>query len=313
VTPQIVELDRISIVAPLGLRFWDGLTNQVISDGLYVTVYPPGDPQRSVHVYPNRGGVFGVRHVRGLRVFEGGAGDAEFWASANVGQPLLVEVVDADGRFTSFSFRTWAPQRGLAAWTELSSLSPWGSPPGSSSQSTAWVPLFSATTRAVAGGVGVIRGQLFDPTLRGGHGGPAAWAVLEVDVPGQSPVRSIADAEGRVAVLFAYPTPPVESLAGGTGSPQSPLSGPTASRLTEQTWVLTLRIAYTSLQFGPGRLPDLDDTFNQPPAVMWADLAQTRPLTETPLYFGLETVLRSVDDSGSTRPSVVFVHAGSPH
>jgi hypothetical protein len=312
VIPQIRELDRDSIVAPLGFRFWDGLTNQVISDRLLVWVYPMGDQRRSIQAYANRIGIFAVRHVPGLRVFESGAGDADFWAAVHATQPLMVEVTDLDRRFVPFSLRTWAPQRGLLAWPELSGLtSPLGSPLGSPFGATSWVPLFSAPTRAVPGGVGVIRAQLYDPALFGGQGGPAAWAVVEVDLPGQAPVRSIADDTGRVAILFAYPTPPVESLA-GAGSPLSPLAGPPPPRLTNQTWTLKLRAAYRPLNMGPGLLPDLDDVLSQPGAVMWADLAQTRVLTETQLQFGRETVLRSLDDSGRTRPSVVFVRAGSP-
>jgi hypothetical protein len=69
-------------------------------------------------------------------------------------------------------------------------------------------------------------------------------------------------------------------------------------------------------------LPDLRETLMQPQAVMWADRAQTEPLTETLLNYGRETILRSLDQnnafqqsppSSSTRGSVLFITpAGSP-
>jgi hypothetical protein len=206
--------------------------------------------------------------------------------------------------------RTSAPQRGQLIWPQAPGLAPLGSP----ASATSWVPLFSAATRPVPGGVAVIRAQLWDPTLQAGLGGPAASAILETVLPGQPSVWSIADNQGRVALLFPYPTPPVESLSADIGSPLSPLSpvsGPPIGPLTEQTWTLAVRAMYRPFDPVP-RLPDLADTLEQPSAVIWADLARTRVLTEMQLQFGRETVLRSVDESGRTRPSVLLVQAGSP-
>jgi hypothetical protein len=133
--------------------------------------------------------------------------------------------------------------------------------------------------------------------------------VLEVDVPGRLPVRSIADANGAVAVLFGYPTPPVEPLG---SSPVSPLSAPQSVRLVDQIWTLAVRLAYGRLAVAPESLPDVDEVLAQPAATMWQDLAQTRELRVAALQFGQETVLRSVDDSGLTRPSVVYVQGVTP-
>jgi hypothetical protein len=254
-----------------------------------------------------------VRHVPGLRVFEGGDGDDEFWSAPWPSVDLTLRVIDLEGRFVPFSLRTSAPHRGLLTWTDLPGLSPLGSPPGSPLSSTHWVPLFSATTRPVPGGVGVIRAQLEDPTLRGGKGGPAAWAVLEIELPGQPPVRSIADARGQVAVLAAYPAPPVESLAGGSpvSSFLSPLASAGPAGLPNQSWTVAVRAAYRPGVPLPGP-PDLGRVLAQPPAILWADVARTQALTNAELRYGRDTVLRSDNTSGATRSPVLLIQAGSP-
>jgi hypothetical protein len=297
--PQILELDHNTNVAPLGVRFWDTLTDKPISAGLFVSVYAPGDRQRAVTVFPNRSDVFVFQHVNGLRVFESGAGDAAFWLAPQPSKDLVIEVSDAENRFVPFSLRTSAPQRGLLSWPQVSNLSLLTPPMGR----TPWVPLFSAATRLVAGGVGVIRAQLWDAT----QDGPAAWAVFEVDIQDHVTVQSIADARGRVAVLFPYPTPRVEPL----GAAGSPVYGPGTSALRDQIWTLTIRARYGQLN-PPTGIPDLEDALSQPIALMWGDQARSRLLADAQLQFGKETVLRSLDDSGLTRPSVLLVQAGSP-
>jgi hypothetical protein len=171
------------------------------------------------------------------------------------------------------------------------------------------VPLFSAPTRPVPGGVGVVRAQLVDPTATSsqGPGGPAAWAVLEASVPGQPAVRSIADDQGRIALLVPYPPPSSVPLAGVGGSPLIGTS-PAALPLSEQTWLLTIRAAYAP-RAGLGGLPELAETLEQPAALVWADQARTHLLDQVELRYGRETVLTSRDPS---EPSVLFIQAGSP-
>jgi hypothetical protein len=295
---EIRELERQSIVAPIGFRFWDSLTNQVISNGLSVTVAPVTDPRRLLTVSPSRGGVFGVQHLPGLRAWERGAGDGDFWSAPQPAIDLRIDVVDLEGRFVPFTFRTSAPRRGLITWAQLG---------GSPISSVSFVPLHSAPTRVVPGGAGVLRAQLVDAVT----GAAAAWALLEVDVPGLGQARSIADDKGRVAVLFPYPTPPVESLFDSSPLQTSPLTSPQTAGLTQQTWLLPVRAAYRPLMPPPLR-PDLESVFEQPPALLWADQARTSPLTLAPLQFGQETVLRSLDVIGRPRPSELLVQAGSP-
>lgn len=308
-TPAIVELDRVSIVSLLGVRFWDSLSARVISDGLIVTVFAGTEPRRAVPTYATRTGVFSVRHIPGMRAVERGPGDPDLWTKPPH-EAVTLEVTDGQARFVPFRLRTSVPLRGLLSWPDSSRLSPLGSP----LDGAPWVPLFSSATRPVPGGVGVIRAQLWDPALRGGHGGPAAWAVLETQLSGRLLARSIADESGRVALLFPYPTPPVESFAASFGSPVSPLSplsAPAVPRLSDQTWILRIRVMYRPVH-PVSRLPDLDDVLDQPEGVLLAEISGSPALEDVQLQFGKETVLRSVDETGQTRPSVLLVRAGSP-
>ena len=74
---RMVVLDRLTIVAPLGVRFQDAITGEVIADGLTVSAYPLKQPNARRSLFPNRRGVFVLRHAPGLRDVENGAGDAD--------------------------------------------------------------------------------------------------------------------------------------------------------------------------------------------------------------------------------------------
>ena len=292
-------LERITRTAPLGLRFWDSLSGQVVRDGLQVSAALELQPQRPARVSLTPSGVFSISEVPGLRSFERPTSDADPWSAPLPSQRLLVQVRDAFSRFVPFGVRITAPQRGL--WS-LPFDSPFGASPA--------VPLFSAPTRPVPGGVGVVRAQVVDPTANGGQGGPAAWAVLEASVPGQPAVRSIADGQGRIALLVPYPPPSTVPLAGVGGSPLIGTS-PAALPLSEQRWQLTIRAAYAP-RTGLAGLPELVETLEQPAALIWADQARTHLLEQAELRYGRETLLVSGDPSGRSQSSVLFIQAGSP-
>src|SRR2546428_6671092 len=96
------KLERLSILAPLGIRFWDAVTNSIIADGLRVTAYPLSNPARRVQGFPNRSGVYVLQNLPGMRDIEHGAGDAEFWTNLPPRRPFVVEVVDNSRRFQPF-------------------------------------------------------------------------------------------------------------------------------------------------------------------------------------------------------------------
>ncbi len=196
-----------------------------------------------------------------------------------IGMMLVVEVRDLYGRFLPF---TWTPPM-------ASPLQP--------AHSLHRLPLFSAPSRLLPAGVGVVRAELHEP-----DGTPAASAVLEVTPPGQAPLRGMADDQGRVVVVVPYPPPEPEPLA--NASPLAPLAA--GGKRAAQTWRLLVRAAYQPLRPAP-TLPDIDVALAQPPAILWADIARSAALTTLELQFGRGTLLASVDTTGLTRPSELLI------
>ena len=181
-----------------------------------------------------------------------------------------------------------------------------GSPP----EATFGIPLFSTASRAVPTVVAIIRADLWDPQAGPNQqGGPAAWALLEAQVPGRSPVHGLADAQRRVALIFAYPEVVTIGLASPPDvSPQSPPTG--GMSLREQSWPITLQAAYERRNPVPQILP-LGEILAQPPARLWDDFSQTE-MTQVTLRFGQELVLKSSNVAGRPRSELWITPAGSP-
>jgi hypothetical protein len=142
------------------------------------------------------------------------------------------------------------------------------------------VPLYSAPTRPVPAGMAAIRAELWDPARKA----PASYALVEATAAGLRTVRGVADAAGRVAIVFPYPPP-----AGGVDGQGNPLPPPA---FTRQEWDVGLRAFYApSSPVQP--LLDLDAVLSQPAADLWSDEARSAPLTKVTLRFGRELVLRT--------------------
>ena len=275
---SVTVLERLSLVAPLGVCFWDDVSKSRVCDGLAVSAYPAAQRERRVAAVLNTTGVYAFPSIPGVRALE----DAP--------QQVVVEVTDSLRRFIPFSFTATVPTRGLYSPA-------CGSPPGPLAPG---VPLFSAPARSVPAAMAVVRAELWDPLA----GAPAAWAVLEVRADGLPPVRGIADDRGRVAVILGYPEPP--------GPPISSPGPSTGPALTDQTWTVRVLASYAPHSPVP-TLPDLCATLSQPAAVVWADAARTRTLTSATLSFGRELLIRSLD--ASNRPleqGLLITPTGSP-
>jgi hypothetical protein len=216
--------------------------------------------------------------------------------------PFIVEVVDSARRFQPFSLSLALPIRGVVDGQAFMD----GSPPSL----TFGVPLFSTPSRIVPAAMAVIRADLWDPQAGADQqGGPAAWAVVTGHVPGRPAVRGVADARGKLALIFAYP----EVVTNGLTSPpdSSPLSPPEAGMsLREQAWPITLQAAYERRDPVPQILP-LVDILAQPPARLWDDFSQTE-LTQVTLRFGQELILKSSNVQGRPRSELWITPAGSP-
>ncbi|MCA1564713.1 MAG: hypothetical protein LC803_03455 [Acidobacteria bacterium] len=301
-------LERLTLVAPLGLRFHDAATGERVGGGLVVTVYPANNTAQRVAAFVNRSGTYVLHHAPGLRAFAHGAGDDEFWNNLPPTQTFVVEVIDEERRFQPFLFEAELPApRGLFNW-----VSPFEPSPPAGGQS---VPLYSAPARAPRSGMAVVRADLWNAEANA----PAAWAVVEARLDGQLHARGLSDARGSVALVFPYPKP--------TDSPlSSPLASPPVNKnvpLLEQTWELTLNAGYAPQDDDaarqPSPLPDLRaalDQLNAPPAVLWADFAAEEELSGATLKYGQELILKSQDSITVSPPapqSVLFITpAGSP-
>jgi len=299
---QLPVIEHLTIVTPLGLRFWDEVSARVIGDGLIVTAYPELQPNRRVLAVSNPSGIYTLQHLPGLRAVENGAGDAAFWDTHPPRWPFIIEVVDSVRRFQPFLLSLALPVRGLVDGQAFMG----GSPPGL----TFGVPLYSTANRSVPAATAVIRADLWDPQAGPDHqGGPAAWAVLEAQVPGRPAVRGVADGQGRVVLIFAYP----EILTNGLNSPPassplSPLEG--GMSLREQAWPITLQATYERRDPVPQILP-LVEILAQPPARLWDNFQQIE-LTQVTLRFGQELVLKSSNVQGRPRSELWITPAGSP-
>jgi hypothetical protein len=147
-----------------------------------------------------------------------------------------------------------------------------------------FVPLYSAPTRATQGGMAVLRAELWNPQARDGLGAPASYALVEARVAGMPTLRGVADARGRLALVFPYPPPSGETDEHGNTQP------PPA--FTSQRWDVELRAFYAPAEEA-SPLPDLKAVFRQPFANLWSDEALSVPLTKAALRFGQELVVRS--------------------
>jgi hypothetical protein len=277
---DVHRLESVSRNAPLGLRFWDVATATSTVYGLNVQVFPRQNPRARTIAHVNRSGVY-VAHQLPLsfppspRDFEFSDSDPDVLWSAAVSRAYRVEVNDPTGRFLPIAFDADLPARGLLMW-----LAPFLSPPrpvalpgepGSPPPLLIErVPLFSAPSRPVPEPLAVVYAQIREL----GTGRDAAWSLLTVAI--DSSVRGIglADAQGRIAVMFPYPEPPRMSLA----------SPPEARN--DFTWQLALSAFWLSAS-PPTRVPaaaDLADvfaSFSTPRTVIESTVSPALPLRLT--------------------------------
>lgn len=289
---QIVQAtsmqEKMILTAPLGLRFWDAASASMLIEGLSVTVYAQNQPQQCVKAYMTPHGVYALRDLPGMRAIKYGQGGADFQNNSEVtpaAKPFIVEVVDTwpEARFLPFSFSLLLPNKGIYRWeVEADTLA-------TDSRKEAPIPLYSAPTRSVPGGMAVLRVELQEATT----GKAAAWAVLEAQLPvptGSPPVtvRGLADWQGRVALVFPYPMPVKDTPT----SPDIPLS--------QQEWQLPLQARYVPsqavrLSSAGSALPDLREVLKQPAASLWNNFASRQPFSSALLQFGREAVAHSQD------------------
>jgi|SRR5271165_4397558 len=277
VTGPGIPLESLSIVTPLGIRFWDLTLGLPIAEGLIVNLRLANSAWPVLTATLTASGVYGFFGLPGLRA-------AEYPTSSGYGLArtfsYVVTVQDQLGRYLPTVLvytldQTGAPVNG-AAGIQLAYL-------------------FSAPTRTAPPGMAAVTAHLIDQDANA----PAAWAVVSLQA-GSDPETwmGIADDTGSALVLVPYPV--AQSLL--LGSP--PGSGQTS--VGADTWELTVEVAYSPglLSYPLAGAPDLvwpwTDTPNlkdilqaQQPATIWADPAT--PVSQFPatLTLGQNLALRS--------------------
>ena len=256
---DIQVMETLTLVCPLGLRFWDAVDRAPVSEGLSMQIWPKSQPDLRIPAVLNRTDVFTFHDLPGMRGIEIGAGDDAFWRANPPRFDFVVQVQDTANRFLPFQLPVRLPVRGLSDG----------------------VPLFSSPARVVVSPMGIIRAQLFDPI----HRLPAAWTLVEARVEGIVLGRGVADAQG--GLLLPLPYPEARNSGPAFGSPL----GPAGVKLNDQTWQVHLSFFYAPQP--SSSVPDLNQVLKQPPATAWVDEMLSAPLTTATLRFGQELVLRS--------------------
>jgi hypothetical protein len=287
---SVFRSDRVTRVAPLGVRFWDPVEQMPVTEGLLVRVRAAGSRVGRPAV-ANESAIFTVCDLPGLAVAEHGQGDDPYWAVV-VTRSFVVEVEDASGQFMPFSFPAQLPVRGLFVWTCAQA-----SPPQAMGCADG-VLLFSAPSRSVSPMRAVIRAQIQEALT----GRPAAGAVLSALVGNTPTAVGMADDRGRVAIVLPYPEPiDFPPIAGGMSPPNAPVGGP----LSAYTWPASLMVQYARVTPYP-RYPDLCTVLSQPAAQLWADTLGT-PLGPQTLTMGVDLVVRSIDATSGEPLPVLLV------
>src|SRR6185295_15455325 len=106
---RLIELDRLTTVAPLGLQFHDAATGTIVGGGLNVWAFPAGRPAARRPLVVNRVGVYVLHHAEGLIDVEHGAGDKSYWQNLPSPKQFVIEVSDESSRFQDFQLTVDLP------------------------------------------------------------------------------------------------------------------------------------------------------------------------------------------------------------
>ena len=284
-------LDTVTRTAPLGVRFWDTSTQRPVTDGIVVTAFSQGRPDRILTLARNASGNHVLHNAPELARSARGDGTASFWAAPAERVGFTLEVRDRAGRFLPVRLEVTLPHRGFFEPSCMAS------PPASPIELVAidtqapagFVPLFSAAGRAGTGAQAVIRAAL----RHGDETVPAAWAVLVAEVQGRVAGVGIADRRGDLAMLFPFPELERRPSAAG-----SPVESPPASQQTGVLPVLAtdvrLRVFYSGApDLAQQSAPDFCALMAQPERRLAASVPPMTELGSVRLVLGRELWLQS--------------------
>lgn len=242
--------DTLTLPAQFALRCYDPLTGAVVAGGLRVRLWPAGRPEGVVDATPTRSNFF-VAHPLGAP-----AGP----------RPWTVEVRDTLGRFLPLQLTAMVP-------LDTPQLPPVASPPAGLGELLGRdeVPLFSAPTRVMPPGAGLVLAD-----LRTAEGGVAAWAVVTAHAVRRGVVGALlgagmADRRGSLALPLRLPG----SARAGDGA------------TLEQPVVVRLRAFFVGAGPGPpADAPELARALSQPEVTLLGGLSPPAPLADQDVYAG---------------------------
>jgi len=270
VVSRSIPLEGREIYTLLGIRFWDPVMDDQVRYGLQVTAWPDGQAEAERQAFRTGGDIFAFRGLAGMRVLEYPEEGTDPWSVPTV--RFIVQVLDLLSRYQPLVFAVNVPFRGIFPTAVLHS-------PEGLNAAGCW--LFSAPTRTMSSGFGVVRTQLVEAFSNE----PAAYAVLDVEIAGET-WYGISGGAGQVAVFF--PMPDFTSLTNFT----SPVSA-----VPHQSWPLTARVRYDpSWQEMPAGalVPNVRSLFDQPTREIWlTDTGATGSALNTDFVFGEELILRT--------------------
>jgi len=272
---RIVVLDRVTLVAPLGVLFWDVVTGLPVTDALQVTAYPKDAPALRTTGVANASGIVVFHHLPGLAAVETGSGQPDFWKKLPIKpRPFVLEVTDLNRRYQPFTLAVDLPVKGLLKPACVPDLK------------ESIVPMYSTADRVPPEGKAIVRAQLFDPLNKV----PCAWAVLQVMQGANMLGQGIADKTGAVVAFFNHPA--LSKFSSDTKpDPAKNVA------LNNQVWSVDLKVLYDPKLYAKKKpipsIPNLCSVLAQPAANVWSDW--TLALPRQTLQFGRELVARSRD------------------
>jgi len=238
---------------------------------------------------------------------------------------FTVEVRDERRHFLPLKFAAELPCKGVFRWRTTVPRAPLDLPDNSQG-----VPLYSSILRPAPPGMAVLRAELYEAPRPGSTDAaipkPAAWAMLQARSGGRLLGRGIADEQGRIALIFAYPAPQ-SSISSSSSSPAGEFRR--SRPFLQQGWPIQLQAFYEPnalssppassppqpsgfTREGEPNIPNLTDILEQPSINLFLDAAQTEPLTEVTLMYGPKVFVAPLSSPVSSPPnptplSILFV------
>lgn len=251
---EYIELETLSRKTLLGIRFWDAVVGAPIIEGLLVTLSPQENSDMKRVATRSSSGIYAFNNIPGMHDYEVNQ-HSEFFDSPAATKPFVLHVRDIKKRYSDavLAIDLPLPYDGVFLIDDDRG-SPAVAPKGFN--------LYSSTTREGGPQYGFVRGQL----VHRDTGGPASFALVQVQTETGFFWYAIADKEGQFAVMMPYP---MISMTLGGSPPSSE-----GTRLMERTWEVSVTIMYDphSQATLPGfDSPDYLSILNQSPAAIFAD------------------------------------------